>query len=398
MKILVVVPYFASVYGGNTRVVKELYQCLGALDTQIDVITTDADGAYKLNVPLGEWVPKNNYRVMYFSCFHRYDFVLSSSLLRWLKINLNAYDIVHTHNRFSPLVAQCERICRQQRVSYVAMPHGMLEPWSMAYNAWKKKLYFPLIDKPSLKQAAALHVLTCSEAINISNLGIKAPAHVIANGVHRRDFESMPSPEVFLDKFPQLRGKTLILFLAQIHQRKGLDLLAPAFATAHARFPNSHLVIAGPESPGFLDTAKGFFQEEGCSSSVTFTGMLTGELKFSALAAATIYVAPYYSEGFSMSILEGMAAGLPALITTGCNFPEAGDAGVAKVVRVEAEAIAVELLELLRDSEHAKFLGVQARQFIFENYTWDVAAKKLKQLFLEVTAQSLKPRKDLYEV
>jgi glycosyltransferase involved in cell wall biosynthesis len=386
MKILVVIPYFALVYGGNTRVVKELYQCLGALDADVDVITTDADGLNKLNVPCDTWVQKNNYRVMYFSCFHRYDLVLSSSLLKWLKLNLNAYDIVHTHNRFSPLIAQCELICRQQQVPYVSMPHGMLEPWSMAYNAWKKKLYFPLIDKPSLKQAAALHVLTRSEAINISNLGIKTPAHVIANGIHRRDFESMPSPEVLLGKFPQLRGKTLILFLAQIHQRKGLDLLAPAFATVQAHFPDSHLVVAGPESPGFLDTAKGFFREAGCSQSVTFTGMLAGELKFSALAAATIYVAPYYSEGFSMSILEGMAAGLPAVITTGCNFPEAGDAGVAKVVEADTEAMTVELLELLRVPERAKFLGVQARRFIFENYTWDAAAQKLKQLFLEVTA------------
>jgi glycosyltransferase involved in cell wall biosynthesis len=387
MKILVIIPYFSSVYGGNTRVVKELYQCLGALETEVDVITTDADGPNKLNVSHGVWVQENNYRVMYFSCFHRHDLVLSSSLLAWLKDNLSSYDIVQTHNRFSPLIAQCEGICRKQRVAYVSMPHGMLEPWSMAYNAWKKKLYFPLIDRPSLKKAAALHVLTRSEAKNISHLDIPTPAHVIANGVHRRDFEEMPSPEIFLQQFPQLRDKILILFLAQIHQRKGLDLLAPAFAKVQAQFPQTHLVVAGPESPGFLDTAKSFFADVGCAQSVTFTGMLDGELKFSALAAATIYIAPYYSEGFSMSILEGMAAGLPAVITTGCNFPEAGMAGVARVTPVETEAMTVELLALLHDSENAKLLGRQARQFIFENYTWDVAAQKLKQLFLEITAK-----------
>ena len=68
--------------------------------------------------------------------------------------------------------------------------------------------------------------------------------------------------------------------------------------------------------------------------------MLTGSFKYAALAAAKIYVAPSYSEGFSMSVLEGMASGLPCVITTGCNFPEAAKANAAYVVDIDADAIA----------------------------------------------------------
>jgi glycosyltransferase involved in cell wall biosynthesis len=388
MKVLVVIPYFSSVYGGNTRVVKELYQCLGNLNTEVDVITTDADGDGKLDVPLNTWIQNNHYRVRYFPCFHRYDLVLSRPLLAWLKTHVQSYDVVHTHNRFSPLVALCERVCQQKKVPYVSTPHGMLEPWAMSYKAWKKKLYFPVVDRPALKHAAALHVLTRNEAQNIHHLGIHTPASVIANGIHHRDFESMPSANLLINKFPVLSDKTLILFLARVDPKKGLDLLAPAFAEVHAQFPQTHLVVAGPENPGYLETAQGFFVQAGCADAVTFTGMVTGELKYAALAAASIYVAPYYSEGFSMSVLEGMAAGLPAVITTGCNFPEAGEAGVAQVVDISAPAIAAGLKQCLNNPELSAQAGYRAREFIFEHYTWDVAAHKLQALFKQILART----------
>jgi glycosyltransferase involved in cell wall biosynthesis len=385
MKVLVIIPYYSSIYGGNTRVVKELYQSLGTLDIEIDLITTDADGDGKLNVPLETWIEKNNYRVRFFPCVHRYDFTLSLSLIRWLNHSVENYDIVHTHNRFSPLISICEFICQIKCVPFVATPHGMLEPWAMAYKAWKKLIYFSIFDRATLQNASRLHVLTLAEAENIRKQKIDVPSRVIANGIKIQDFSNSVSPELFYQSFPQLKGKVLILFLARIDPKKGLDLIAQAFAQVITQFPDVHLVLAGPDSPGYLDTARKFFIDKACIDKVTFTGLLSGKLKFSALTAATIYVAPYYSEGFSMSILEGMASGLPSVITTGCNFPEAAKANVAKVVDINAWEIADGILELLRNPQKAEEMGIQARKFIFENYTWDIASVRLKQLFLEIT-------------
>lgn len=109
--------------------------------------------------------------------------------------------------------------------------------------------------------------------------------------------------------------------------------------------------------------------------------MLTGELKQAALAAAAIYVAPSYSEGFSMSILEGMASGLPAIITTGCNFPEAAVAEAAHVVDVSAQAIGDALVQCLQDKSAASALGHRAKAFILRNYVWEQSAKKLMKAY-----------------
>ncbi|HTL88172.1 MAG TPA: glycosyltransferase, partial [Leptolyngbya sp.] len=188
---------------------------------------------------------------------------------------------------------------------------------------------------------------------------------------------------------PALRGKTLILFLGRVDPKKGLDLLAPAFAQAYAQFPEAHLVIAGPDNTGFLPTARSYFEQAGCLEAVTFTGMLTGELKHAALAAAALYVAPSYSEGFSLSVLEGMASGLPCVFTTGCNFPEAAIANAAEVVEVDAIAISKAMQRQLADREAAIALGQRAQQFIFQHYTWDQIAAQLVQSYRNILDSSM---------
>ncbi|NET52430.1 MAG: glycosyltransferase, partial [Merismopedia sp. SIO2A8] len=118
-----------------------------------------------------------------------------------------------------------------------------------------------------------------------------------------------------------------------------------------------------------------------CLNSVTFTGMLTGQLKYAALAAANLYVAPSYSEGFSMSVLEGMASGLPCVITKGCNFPEAAAANAAHVVDIKSEAITNALIECLNNPQQAKAMGDRAHKLILEKYTWEQVATKMHKVY-----------------
>ena len=118
---------------------------------------------------------------------------------------------------------------------------------------------------------------------------------------------------------------------------------------------------------------------------MTFTGMLDGALKRGALAAASVFVAPTYSEGFSMAVLEAMAAGLPCVLTEGCNFPEAGAAGVARVVPIDAAAIGTALADTLADPAAGEAMGARARDFVLRSYTWDQVAARFVALGPELT-------------
>ncbi|MEH1789738.1 MAG: glycosyltransferase [Nostoc sp.] len=390
MKILMVIPALGNVYGGPTKIVLELAESVAKLGVNVDIVATNANGSKTLNVPLNKWTMVKNYRVKYFSYLNFLDYKFTLSMTKWLFHNVSDYDMVHTNAIFSYPVLAAHLACQFRIVPYIATPHGMMEPWALAYKAWKKKFYFTLFENPSLQKANAIQLTASTEARHINTLDLKTPLIFIPNGINITDFESLPSAELFYEQFPNTRNKTLIIFLGRIDPKKGLDLLATAFAEAHEKFPEAHLIVAGPDNTGFLPTAESYFSEAGCKDAVTFTGMLTGAIKYAALAAANIYVAPSYSEGFSMSVLEGMAAGLPCVITTGCNFPEAAEAEAASVVDINTDKIANALIRLLQDPIQAKNMGDRARQFILENYTWDRVASKLILVYQDIIRKTHK--------
>ena len=296
------------------------------------------------------------------------------------------YDVVHTNAIFTYVSLPAYWACQKHQIPYVVTPHGMLDPWALSYKAWKKKLYYSLLEAPALNRSANLHMLTSKESIQVEALGLKSSRTVIPNGIDRESFECLPDSSLFHEKFPETVGKDCILFLGRIDPKKGLDLLAKAFGELHPQFPNAHLVIAGPDNTGFLPTVESYLREAECSEAVTFTGMLNGTLKYSALSAATLYTAPSYSEGFSMSVLEGMAAGLPCVFTTECNFPEAEEEEAALIVEPDADQLAVALEKCLVNLQLSKGMGQRARNLIFDRYTWEKVASKTLSLYRSVAA------------
>jgi glycosyltransferase involved in cell wall biosynthesis len=381
VKVLIVVPSIAPLYGGTSKLAIELAEALGESGVEADLITTDADGKHSLDVPIENWIDQGAYRIRYFARSIRNEFKLSYSLTRWLWQHVQDYDVVHLISLFTYPIAIAHWLCRLRGIPYVINPQGMLEPWAMEYKAWKKQIYYNLIEKPALQRTSTIQMLSQAEADGIRSLNLQAPILISPNGIDQREFETPIEAEIFYQQFESLRGKTLILFLGRVDPKKGLDLLAPAFSQVHQQFPNTHLVIAGPDNINFQPTAEHYFEQSGCREAVTFTGMLTGALKYAVLSASTLYVAPSYSEGFSLSVLEGMAAGLPCVITTGCNFPEAGNAQAATIVDPDADQIACALITLLLNQDTAQQMGDRARHLIFDHYTWAQIAAQLIQTY-----------------
>ena len=266
-------------------------------------------GPGRLDVARNRWIEADGYRTRYFARTGKGEFKLSFSLFTWLWRHVADYDVAHINSDFNFPVLAAATACRGRRVPYIIVPHGMLEPWALGYKAWKKRLYYEWIERPLvLRGARALQALNRSEAANIEALRLGPPAVVLPNGIDPAEAEACESAKAgnFLDRFPETRGKTLILFLHRVDPKKGLDVLAKAYRQVRAKFPLAHLVVAGPDPTGHTAAARGFFEAAGCADTVVFTGLLEGDVKHAALAAASVFVTPSYSEGFSMSVLEAM--------------------------------------------------------------------------------------------
>ncbi|MDA2914312.1 glycosyltransferase, partial [Acidobacteriia bacterium AH_259_A11_L15] len=99
------------------------------------------------------------------------------------------------------------------------------------------------------------------------------------------------------------------------------------------------------------------------------------------LAELDVLVSSSLSEAFGMSILEGMAAGVPVVATGVGGVPELlladaeRPAGIVVPPRDES-ALAEALLELWRNPERAARLGEHGRQIAEERFGVEVCAEK----------------------
>ena len=384
MKILLLIPALGPVYGGTSKLLPPMAAALGRRGLQVDLIATNANGAATLDVPTGRWIEQDGYRLRYFSRLGKAEYKLSLQLLTWLARHAAEYALLHITSDFNFPVLAAAAMSRWRKVPYLLTPQGMLEPWALGYKIWKKRLYYEWIERPLvLRGARAMQALNRSEAANIKALKLGPPVIVLPNGIDPTEARACGPAEaqVFLRRFPAVRGKTLVLFLHRVDPKKGLDVLAKAYTQVRERFPQTHLLVAGPDSVGHTPAARRYFEAAGCADAVTFTGMLEGDAKFGALAAASVFVAPSYSEGFSMSVLEAMAAGLPCVLTEGCNFPEAGAAGAARIVPTgDADRFAAELLDLLTSPSVATETGARARELVLSRYTWPKIAEEYERI------------------
>lgn len=300
--------------------------------------------------------------------FGRLRWLLNSSLRRSFAELVAQADAVHIHGLWQEQSALGSSFARKAGKPYLISAHGMLEPWAFQNKAIKKKIYWKAFEERYLKGANCLRALTLAEAGHYRDLGLRVPIALIPNGVAAP--ESI-DPELFFNRFPELRDRTIALFLGRLHPKKGLPMLCDAWSEVCGDYPEGHLVIAGPDSDGRQQSLEELVAARGIQSRVTFAGMLRGDEKWAALRAAGFFALPSYSEGFSISVLEALATGTPVILSKQCYFPEVEAYRCGWTIEPEPAALRTVLRECLETSPaERETLGARARQLVHDRFTW----------------------------
>ncbi len=304
---------------------------------------------------------------------------MSGEVRRRFSQVLRGADGVHIHGLWESSTAAAARTCRELRIPYVLSAHGMLEPWALRSAHLKKLLYSRLIEHRNVREAACLHALTRNEAIQYRVFGAHSPIAVIPNGVN---LPAHSNAELFFNRFPELRGKRILLFLARLHPKKGLDRLIESWRSIAASWPDAHLVVAGPDFEGTRARLKTVIRREQLQGAITFAGMLRGEEKWSALSAAECFILPSYSEGLSVSVLEALGMGLPVIVTDACNMPEVEENRCGWQVSVSGDSLVKALQELLSNNPAENHvLGCRGAELIQDRYTWPKVARQMAEVY-----------------
>ncbi len=249
------------------------------------------------------------------------------NLIPWLTQNASRFDAVIVNGIWQFHAFATWLALRKSGIPYYVFTHGMLDPWfkrQYPLKHLKKWAYWPWADYRVLRDARAVLFTTeqerllarqsfwlyhCNEVV--VNLGTASPAG-----------DAAAQRLCFLEQFPHLRGKRLLLFLSRIHVKKGLDLLIDAFARVCNLDPALHLVIAGPDQVGWQVELEARADQLGITQRMTWTGMLQGDLKWGSIYAAEAFCLPSHQENFGIAVAEALACGTPVLISDQVNICE----------------------------------------------------------------------------
>ncbi len=249
----------------------------------------------------------------------------SSKYVPWLRENARNYDVVVVHGIWQYSSFGAWLALRQIGIPYFVFTHGMLDPWfkrTYPLKHLKKWLYWPWAEYQVLRDAQAVLFTSESERIlaRQSFWLYKCNEIVVNYGTAAPTGDPELQRQVFLNQFPQLRHKRILLFLGRIHVKKGCDLLIEAFAKVAGSDDSLHLVMAGPDRTGWQAQLQSLAKKLGVDQKITWTGMLSGNLKWGALHAAEVLVLPSHQENFGIVVAEAMACKVPVLISNKVNI------------------------------------------------------------------------------
>jgi glycosyltransferase involved in cell wall biosynthesis len=373
LRILHVVPTYlpATRYGGPIWSIHGLCKAQVQAGATVHVVTTSVDGPQDSKVEHGVAVNMDGVLIHYFRSRWLRRLYFSWSLRNFLKSQIQQYDIVHLHSIFLYPTNIAARMAKRFGVPYVLAPRGMLVRELISRkSAFVKRSWLRLVERFTLRHAAAIHVTSDLELYQARELGAQLNApKVLPNGV----FELSPEPLVASKKVAGwLEGADYFIFLGRLNWSKGLDVLLGAFAAART---SMRLLIVGGDHEGYGEKLRDLCAQLAVKDSVIFTGEIHGDDKWILLQHARALVLPSISENFGNVALEAMVVGRPVVLSEGV--------GLADIVFQEQcgllysgaeEGLAKVLRKLAYEPSVADELGQRASRVARAHYSWSVIA------------------------
>ncbi len=310
-------------------------------------------------------------------------FPLPRRTRQWIRSQADRVDLIHLHSVFRPLNVAFAR----QRISYVLTPHGGYAPQVMAGGRRRlKTLWWYSIERSLVTNARLVHLMSERELADLQHLtrGRLRSSVVAPNGIAPADFRQSYGGD----------SNGYLLFLGRIAVRyKGLDLLFEGYALAMSKTKSlPPLLLVGPDHDGGLATLRSLAIRLGIEGHVSFEQSATGDAKNTAFRGARAFVHSSRSEGLPFAVLEALAVGLPALLTTGTNLRSlTEDADCAFGCDDTPESIAEALLVISGTSaERLIEMGDNAARLIRSQFGWPAICASMASAYraaLQTTGQ-----------
>jgi phosphatidylinositol alpha-mannosyltransferase len=270
------------------------------------------------------------------------------------------FDVLHLHEPMTPTI--CLTALIRARCPMVATFHASGE---LGWMRFGNPLWGFLIDRID-------HRIAVSERASASQSAWLPGAYeVVPNGV------------LVPESAPAAGREHRIVFAGRQEPRKGLQVLLRAWPDVHRR-TGLRLTVAGADPLAVrLLLARLHVSDDG----IDVVGFLSQDELTETLLGAKALVAPSIGqESFGMVLTRAFACALPVVASDIPGYREVLTDEVALAVEPgDPESLTDAVCRLVEDEAARVAMGEAGRALAIERYSWPTIARRLEQIYAEVT-------------
>lgn len=307
---------------------------------------------------------------------------------KWIRQHARHFDVVHCLTAFHHSFMVSKWFEDQGVPVYIKI--GQSDHTGFYHNSLFSKVF-------GLKKYRLAHANRISGYISISReireklewVGIDPDRiHDIPNGVDTERFKPADrNRKRKLRNRLKLEDKFTVIFTGAFSDRKNPFLIAKGFYR-FSGFENSQLLLIGPDTDEGMQRVKiqTFIQKNQIGNIIVQNFVENIEDYYNA---SDLFVLPSDEEGFSNSMLEAQACGLPVLVTRISGSEDLVDESLnGTFIDRSPESIANALNRYYRERAWRIEQSANARKIIVENYSSEAVLKMYLELFRNRVLQS----------
>lgn len=206
--------------------------------------------------------------------------------------------------------------------------------------------------------------------------GLNEEIEIMHNGIDEKDF------------FPlSVKEEIDVFYIGRLIEIKGIQYLCKAISLLKNKYGYKQLNVTIAGKGPYRDDLVRLTQELDIEDFINFIDYLPEEQKNLFYNKSKVCVFPSYAkEGVLTTMLEAASAGR-AIITSNCcgmiDFLQNNINGLLTQPEDETE-LADQLHKLLSDKAKRTKLGLQAREDILSNWTWEKSARRLESIMFKL--------------
>lgn len=367
MRVLHVVTLLSpdGAFGGPVRVAENQASALRHRGHDVRIVSTHRGYDGRPPTVLGD-VPLQLFPVRALVPRTGFSGLSSPALLRWLRSQLPAADVVHVHLARDLVTLPAAELVRRAGVPYVLQPHGMVVASAHPLAGSLDRL----LTRRVLRGASAVLHLTPEERVGLRSVaGDDVPLVALGNGVP--DVEPVPVPT----------GRPEALFCARLQERKRPVLFSRTARALLQDGVDASFALVGPDE-GQAAAVQAEVDAVGDASRLRWEGPLPPSATLARMARASLLVLPSVDEPYPMSVLEAMSLGRPVVVTDTCGLaPAVREHGCGAVVDGSPAALAEAVRGLLEDPSLLAQCGRRAAEAARQHFSMSAVADALEQAY-----------------